>query len=339
MKILNINRYLAPGMLLVALLFQACSSDETYDVVGNPDNLVYFRTIGDAVTTCTVTHTPAGEFGEVKASFNVAIQRAANCNTTVTAVVDNSLVADYNEAHNTDYKTVPDGLVEATKLTVTIEKDTVGSKDPVEVSIPSSAFDKLTEEAYLLPVRLDAVNGDGKASGQRGIAYVVIKTQTKMVNANVSVADMPGSLMTDYSGITASYTAGGTVDDIVQLFDGDVTNGTALRTDENDGKGTTLVFNLGKQTNVAGMRMARYYKDWYGWWAEEYYFSNVVVSSSTDGTTWTELASVNESEMTKSGGYQYLAFYGAVQMNYLKLKFTSGSSSVSSLAELGLYTK
>ncbi len=340
MKISNINRYLAPCLLLGALFLQACSNDDTYDVVGNPNNLVYFKTTGDATTTCTVTHTPVGEFGEVKAEFNVAIQRATSSNTTVTAVIDNSLVEEYNKNHNTDYKVVPDGLVEAGKLTVTIEKDTVGSKEPVTVSIPQSAFSQLTEKAYLLPVRLDAVVGDGVASGQRGTAYVIINTQTKLINANVAVADMPGTLMTDYSGIAASYTAGGTVDDIAQLFDGDVTNGTALRTDENDGKGTTLVFNLGKQTDVIGMRVARYYKSYYGgWWIDEYYFSNVEISSSTDGTTWSELGSVTESEMTKASGYQYIAFYGAVPMNYLKIKFTSGSSSVSSLAELGLYTK
>ena len=83
MKISNI-KYIALGIIAAALSFQACSDDEHYDVVGNPNNLVYFKTMGDAVTTCTVTHTPVGDFGEVNAKFSVAIQRAASRDTKVT---------------------------------------------------------------------------------------------------------------------------------------------------------------------------------------------------------------------------------------------------------------
>lgn len=333
-------KYMAMAVVAAALCLQSCSDDEHYDVVGNPNNLVYFKTVGDPVATCTVTHTPVGDFGEVKASFNVAIQHANSSDTKVTAVVDNSLVDEYNAKHGTEYSAVPDGLVEAGSLTTTIERDTVGASAPIEVSVPESAFAQLTAKAYLIPVRLSAVEGDGKASGQRGTAYVVINVESKLINSGVAAADMPGTLMTDYSGITASYTAGGTVDDIAQLFDGDVTNGTALRTDEQNGKGTTLVFDLGQQRNVQGLRVARYYKSWYGgWWIDEYYFSQLDIEYSNDGSTWNEAGTVGESEMSKGDGYQYVAFYGAVPMRYMRIKFASGGSSVSSLAELGIYTK
>lgn len=86
--------------------------------------------------------------------------------------------------------------------------------------------------------------------------------------------------------------------------------------------------------------MARYYKSYYGgWWYEEYYFSHLDMQYSTDGSTWNDMGSADEADMVKSGGYQYLALYGAVPMRYLKIQFTSGSSSVSSLAELGIYTQ
>ena len=334
-------KYMALAVMAAALCFQSCSDDEHYDVVGNPNNLVYFKTVGGPVATCTVTHTPVGDFGEVKASFNVAIQRSNSSTTKVTAVVDNSLVDEYNAKHGTEYSAVPDGLVEAGSLTTTIERDTVGSSEPIEVSVPESAFAQLTEKGgYLIPVRLSSVDGNGKASGERGTAYVVINVESKLINAGAGAADMPGTLMTDYSGVMASYTAGGTVDALSQLFDGDVTNGTALRTDEQDGKGTTMVFDLGQQRNVSGLRVARYYKSWYGgWWIEQYYFSQLDIEYSNDGSTWNEAGTVTESDMSKGNGYQYVAFYGAVPMRYMRIKFTSGSSAVSSLAELGIYTK
>lgn len=339
MKISNI-KYIALGIIAAALSFQACSDDEHYDMVGNPNNLVYFKSMGDATTTCTVTHTPVGDFGEVSAKFSVAIQRAASRDTKVTAVIDNSLIDTYNTQHNTEYKAVPEGVVDAQKLSVTIAKDTIGSKEQIEVSIPSTAFAQLTEQAYLLPVRLSSVEGDGTASGQRGTAYVIINTQNKLVHAGVAAGDMPGTLMSDYSGVTASYTAGGTVDDMAQLFDGNLENGTALRSDEQDGKGTTLVFDLGTEQKVIGLRMARYYKSyWGGYWFDEYYFSHLDMQYSADGSTWNDMGSVDEADMVKSGGYQYLALYGAVPMRYLKIQFKSGSSSVSSLAELGFYTQ
>ena len=324
MKISNI-KYIALGIIAAVLSFQACSDDEHYDVVGNPNNLVYFKSMGDATATCTVTHTPVGEFGEVNAKFSVAIQRAASRDTKVTAVVDNSLINTYNTQHNTEYKAVPDGVVDAQKLSVTIAKDTVGSKEQIEVSIPSTAFAQLTEQAYLLPVRLSSVEGDGTASGQRGTAYVIINTQTKLIHTGVAADDMPGTLMSDYSGVTASYTAGGTVDNIAQLFDGNLENG---------------VFDLGTEQKVIGLRMARYYKSYYGgWWYDGYYFSHLDMQYSADGSTWNDMGSVDEADMVKSGGYQYLALYGAVPMRYLKIQFKSGSSSVSSLAELGIYTQ
>ena len=113
-----------------------------------------------------------------------------------------------------------------------------------------------------------------------------------------------------------------------------------MRTDEKDGKGTTLVFDLGTEQKVIGLRMARYYKSYYGgWWYDEYYFSHLDMQYSADGSTWNDMGSADETDMVKSGGNQYLALYGAVPMRYLKIQFTSGSSSVSSLAELGIYTQ
>lgn len=98
----------------------ACSDDENYDVKGNPDNLVYFKANAENTFTGTVTHTPVGDFGEVKAAFPVRILRPASRDTKVTASIDTTLISAYNEAHGTSYVAAPDGCVSFDKATVTI---------------------------------------------------------------------------------------------------------------------------------------------------------------------------------------------------------------------------
>jgi len=63
----------------------------------------------------------------------------------------------------------------------------------------------------------------------------------------------------------------------------------------------------------------------------------VQIEISNDGQKWTEVGTALEADMPKANGYQHIAFYGAVPTRYLRLTIESGSSSVSSLAELGIY--
>lgn len=109
---MKINTYIL-GLLAVAGLFsfQSCD-DESYDVVGNPDNLIYFPPKGQfnntsaAVETFTVVSTPVGYFGdEVYAKFGVSATRPMDGSATVTAVIDNGLVEAFNTENGTEYKT------------------------------------------------------------------------------------------------------------------------------------------------------------------------------------------------------------------------------------------
>lgn len=214
----------------------------------------------------------------------------------------------------------------------------MAAEDSVELSVSEANFSKLTAKAYLVPVRISTVDGDGTGSLQRGIGYVVINTQTKLIKAITSTSEISGTLLQDYSGWTAKYDSGTEID-ASQLFNGSLEDGPQLRTDGQNGYSTTVIVDMQKEVSIYGLRLARYYKDWYGWWAEEYYFSDVELEYSNDGQTWNGIGSTTENEMIKENGYQHIAFYGAVPMRYLKLKLTSGGSSVSSLAELGIYAK
>ena len=183
MKVIKI-KYIIFGLCAIVFSLSSCSSDKDYDVKGNPDNLVYFKANANNTLNCSVIHTPVGDFGDVDAKFAVKIQRPASLNTTIIAEVDTSLIATYNTKNNTSCKAVPSGLVDQSKMTVTILKDSVNAQDSIEFSIPESKLSLLTDRAYLIPVRITEVKGDGKGSEERGIGYVVITTSTSLINDN-----------------------------------------------------------------------------------------------------------------------------------------------------------
>lgn len=339
MKINKLFNIVALSMVAIAgTTLTSCSDDDTADVQGNPNNLVYFKANASNTFEGTVVHTPVGDFSGVSAVFPVKILRAASTNTTVTATVDTSLVSEYNKAHNTSYVALPSSAVEASGMTVTIPKDSVNALDSVKVSLKQDQLASLTAPAYLLAVRISQVNGDGVGSIERGIGYVVVDTKTTLMKSITSPDEMTGTLIDDYSGWTASYDTGTEID-ASAIFNGSVEDGPQLRADGNNGTSKVVVVDMQTSHKVSGVRVARYYKSYYGgWWIDEYYFSSVKVEVSDDKINWTDLGTATDAEMPKGDGYQYITYYAGVPARYIRLSIESGESSVSSLAELGVYT-
>lgn len=321
----------------VAMGFQSCGDDDSYDVEGNPDNLVYFKTTGEGVQTFTVVHTPAGDFGAFSVKLPVRILRPAARTTTVYAEVATSAVTAYNETHGTSYAAIPEGVIDASRMTVTIAEGSDRAADSVVVTIPETALPRLTEASYLVPIRIYRVEGDGTGSVERGTTYLVVNTEQRLLRVLSSATDIDGTLLSvaDCASWTVSWGSGASYGTPAQLFDRNLTNGAPLRTDAQDGHNTVIVVDMQQPQNVSGLRVARYYST--GWWTEEYYFSSVGVELSDDGQTWTEAGTMAEADMPKGRGYQYIGFYGSATARYLRLTFESGASTVSSLAELGVY--
>ena len=329
-------------LLLLApcsLLLTSCSDDEQYDVVGNPDNLVYFKANADNTFHGMVIHTPVGDFGDINAKFPVRILRPARQNTQVKAVVDYTMVDAYNEANGTSYATMPETAIDASRLTATILAGNIQAEDSIEIGIRQETLASLTAPAYLLPVRIIDVQGDGTPSEERGFGYVIVNTESKLIRTLADASEMPGTLITAGSDWTATYSSGVEIT-ASELFDGSLSNGPQLRTDADGGKTTTVIVDMKKEAKVNGLRLARYYMSyWGGWYIDEYYFSAVRIEYSLDGQSWSEAGTAQEADMPKANGYQHIAFYAGVPTRYLRLTIESGSSAVSSLAELGVYVE
>jgi hypothetical protein len=249
------------------------------------------------------------------------------------------MVDAYNEANGTSYAAMPETAIDASRLTATILAGNIQAEDSIEIGIRQEALASLTAPAYLLPVRIIDVQGDGTPSEERGFGYVIVNTESKLIRTLADASEMPGTLITAGSDWTATYSSGVEIT-ASELFDGSLSNGPQLRTDADGGKTTTVIVDMKEEAKVNGLRLARYYMSyWGGWYIDEYYFSAVRIEYSLDGQSWSEAGTAQEADMPKANGYQHIAFYAGVPTRYLRLTIESGSSAVSSLAELGVYVE
>jgi len=209
----NIFKVLAYSFVAAtALTFGSCSSDDHYDVTGNPDNLVYFRA-GSANSnefTATVKHTPVGDFSDLKIKLPVYLQRSVAAGTTVTVALDNTAVETYNAEKSTSYATLPEAVVQIVKNTVVFKADTLASTDSVEVQLQEAALAQLTESAYLMPLRIINVSGGASGSEERGIIYVKISNVNDYIHVNsndVVTGSIAHTPVGSFGGITLDHAA------------------------------------------------------------------------------------------------------------------------------------
>ena len=288
----------------VALTFGACSSDEHYDVTGNPDNLVYLHLSGDNTRSYKVTHTPVSHLGAFDAKFPVNILRAADSPTTVSVVMDNSLVEQYNAANGTSYVAVPNGVVNVTNNVAHIQANSFASGDSISISVPESALPQLTEEGYIIPFRISEVQGSGKISEERGVAYIIINTIVTLVNADAT--EPLGTMIgTDVmSTWTATNSSGGNAN-IANMLQESSRQTWAI---------DTYVVDMKEVRNVSSVGIQSYYGQ-YGYMPD-----HLELWLSKDGNDWTYIGYVADGgDMLSYRNYGYLVMYGGFPARYLKM--------------------
>ena len=181
----NILRYLTFSFVAAAALtFGSCSSDDKYDVEGNPDNLIYFKAgeINSNVFTADVRHTPVGDFSNLTIKIPVFVQHPVSNATRVSVALDNSLVEAYNAKNGTKYPVLSDAALELQKSSVTLAANEYSSTDSIEAQLAENLLGTLTEPEYMTAFRIVDVNGNGKASEERGVIYVKVQTGTDYIH-------------------------------------------------------------------------------------------------------------------------------------------------------------
>jgi len=337
MKItLNFKHLLACFVVIAASTFQSCDDKETYDVVGNPANIIYINTQGwipgkvsNNQNTFSVVQTPIGYVGNVLTKIPIRSTKPMATNTSVKAELDNSLIEAYNKEYGTTCVALPEGVIDLSKAVATIPQGAYLSADSVNISIDNSKLALLTGKAYLAPVKLTSTSDPGsEVSKKYSTAYIVINTSKTIIKDNVASADMLGSLVTNYSTFTVTSDPASTRNTFANIFDGSTTTYWQFGTSP-----VSIVVDMKELKKVTGFRLFSYYAAS----GSSYLFSKVQVSLSKDNVTFEESGTSTSSTMVNESGYQYISFYGAAEARYVKLTLHWASSYYRRICELGVY--
>lgn len=295
----NILKYFILCMTAVsAFVISSCSSDESFDVYGNPNNLVYFRVNAKNTLSSAIVHTPVGEFGGLDYKIPAFVQRPVAHATIVSLVQDNSLLDEYNKKYNTKYKALPDGYLNLSEAVAHIKADTVATYDSLRIVLKEDAnLAGLTSEGYVAPLRMK-VEGDGIVSEDRGVVYAVITTSTSLINDN------PKGLLgqeADGSGWTC-ISADGLNADAFTTSDWYFTKKQAT---------SSFVVDLGAVHKISGYMIG------------SDVVTNGEIAVSEDNNSWITLGSLKgHSGINQTVGwstYTWYVLYGAVPSRYVKV--------------------
>ncbi len=311
------------GLSAMALACGALTScdDDNYDVVGNPNNLVYINIAHETPANLPkntynfdLAQTPAGpilvsEPGDVE----LYVQSTKNAPNDITVKLE---VAPEIEVEG--YEKFPENsgvVVTLPENTVTIAKGTNRSNSIVaSVDFSNADWSKFDGKVYVLPIRISSVSNGGVASVEKNLAYVGVNVEHFDGMLNPKATSPVGTAITDYSGWTGSYSVPAT-------NKGGTINMSRL-TDNNRNTYPILVFNHADKVNeeviididmasektITGF-MFRYYGIYYT-------IKDGTVYTSTDGVDYTEQGTLS----WEDNGYErYFMFWEPTKTRYIRL--------------------
>lgn len=334
------------GCLLALVLWSSCKKDESYDITGDPGVKFFFNnnpSPGNAPvnsTSYSVVNVPAATgtglqnlSSGLPASIKIPVfaSKPVSEDVRITAVMDKTLIQQYNTANNTSYAAFPDGLLSAGELVATIYKGATTSRDSMVVEVNSAALNLLSEKQYLAPIKLTAVsNAAGKITATESsmVTYLLVNTEIRRIKYLATAGEAQGVLLTGRNTWQISFTPA----------PGATTSGSVL-----DGSTTTysrwtaspvqVDVNLQSDKNVTGLRL-------YTSTSTTYTPTQVEVSLSSDGINYDVIGAPLKANTTFTSPYSYILFYRPISAKYVRLKLyysTSTNTQNFRLTELDVY--
>lgn len=304
---------------IACISLYSCDKDETYDINGDFSNKVYI--VNSGMKSFSLLHTLYRSIGEVNLSFELHSTKKAQKDVNVTLQVDNSLIDAYNAAHGTSYAAVPEDAIIFEKESMVIAANSQKAESDVRIHIKNDRLPELTEECYLIPVRIKEVLGDAFFSNT--VIYAVIMTTKDFDNLydGAIPEDVNAAEVMDHSAWTMEVTNTTSVSETIDvLFDNN--ENTYVYRSSVTNIPCEFIFDLGKVYDLAGIYfdaarrgMSR---------------SGIEAFVSTDGDEW---RAINNTQVG------YMMFYVPDKIQYLKFYFPPmGSDTRAFFTELKVYT-
>ena len=321
----------------------SCSDDDNYDVVGNPNNLVYVNIAGDFPEgmpknsfAYTVYHTPVGpivasEPGDIE--INVMCTKNAPTDMQVTLEVDPTMSVP-------GYATLPaDAGITVTleSNTLTIPARTNRSSDKVKVTVNTvnANWAALTEKAYLIPIRIVSASGGVPSQSMVGAAYIGVLTEVKTGMLNPSATSVDGEVITDPDGWSGSWDApaagqNGTFDMATLLDNNQWSNAYFVRNHADKVNEEVInTFDLGKTYDIKGFQLRYYYI--------YYTVKDATVETSVNGVDYEDQGTLSwsDNDITRT-----FAFWAPTEVRYIRVtthSFYGGTGEGTALSDLFVY--
>ena len=234
-------------------------------------------------------------------------------------IVDNSLIADYNEEHGTEYEAMPTEALVLNNMEMTIPAGSMAVGDTAHVQLTDNA-DVLgtlkSEKGYIIPLRLEsAEGGDSQLStNMLNPTFVTVTVTEDNVNHDATEYTGTGTLVADQTGWSVTPINGSTGSNLQRWFGGNpkvyssVSNWSTCK--------ASLIVDMGQSYTFDAIAAYRGTS-----WNDNLYASissGAKISTSEDGENYKSAGEVTGSSM-------YIVFYAPLTARYIKIETTSYS--------------
>ena len=283
---------------------------------------------GSKTVDCNIVNTPVGVFGGVDSKFTVSLKASVYTDVQLSAEIDNSLIAAYNEENGTSYEALPSDFASVLKVNATTIKPGELSGD-VAVTMDSEKAKQLSG-SYIVPMHIAMTYSDGTKKVFDEPVYTTIGVKETLINDNAtSIPGTKGDVKT-YSVVSAENLD---PEEFSGLFSDDW-NASWPFLEKKETAAFTV--DLGAEKNLVAFNIDNYV-------GKEYtlYFSN-------DGNTWKEIGSTagHDAVYDRNTYNQAYVMYGAVKCRYIKadMKLDTNSwawsyGSYAAISALNFYFK
>lgn len=337
MLIMKLKNYIFASLAMAgALCMVSCDDDDTYDVVGNPDNLVYSP---QSNYNGVLIQTPFLVQGGLEGKIYLQSTRPASSDIHATFEIDNSLIDAYNEEHGSNYAAIPAEAIVFENEPL-IPKGQSNASEPVLVKLTDDTNILSTLDnagGYLIPVRLTNVTGGGASIAQSvpSVSYLTVDLTDNIVKSQ-DISDAMGTPVADRSAW--SMTGNIDVTGYNVMFDTD--NSTAV--DWSDSNPIEMVVNLGQTYTFDAIR-AYVHVSYGSWWSYDdgSLPNGTEISVSDDGTTFNKIATVSADSWSNA---EAVVFQANISARYVKIVIPTtsnwqGTSASFNCGDLNIYAQ
>ena len=262
---------------------------------------------GAKTVDCNIINTPVGVFGGVDSKFTVSLKSSVYTDIQLSAEVDNSLIAAYNEANGTSYEALPSDFASALKITpATI---TAGELSGAVAVTMDNEKAKQLNGSYIVPMHIAMTYSDGTKEVFDEPVYTIIGVKETLINSNPT--EVVGS-----DGDNSTWTC-------LEATNFDKDNFTTYQwkpTAKNISEGS-YVIDFGAVHKISGFQNVKASS-----WSDV--ISSYRIYLSEDKTNWIDLGSTDGCNTIRDSSYNsWYMLYGSVKARYAKIEIVFNPNS------------